>query len=173
MRHITTSTHLPQYMPYPLFLLDLPLNETEKLVYCLILYRMLMSRSNGWYDQDGRVYCRYTIAQMARDCHKGNTAIVRALAGLEKQGLLLRSRSGSMNANKLYLCLPEKGCADDGENSVALTGKPPDRMPEKRYSVCPKSDIPYARKATTNYKKNYKKNHKRENTDYVYQGDSL
>lgn len=107
------STVLPPYIPYPRFLLSLPLNETARLVYCLILSRIQLSQSNGWVDEEGRVFCRYTIESLMEDTHKSKSTIVTALSDLEKQGLLMRRRGGMGNTNQLYLKVPENSTTKD------------------------------------------------------------
>lgn len=119
MQYYTASTQLPPYLPYPRFLLTLPLSETAKLVYTLILSRIHLSQSNGWADEDGRVYCRYPIMTLAADCYKSKSTIVTALADLEKQGLLFRRRGGAGYANKLYLKLPDI-CTSEGQKTEQL-----------------------------------------------------
>lgn len=129
MQYITASTSLPPYLPYPRFLLGLPLSETAKLVYSLILSRIHLSQSNGWADENGRVYCRYPIMTLAADCHKSKSTIVTALGDLEKQGLLSRHREGSWNANKLYICIPNTNTSDDQKTLLQKAGKPiPNKM---------------------------------------------
>lgn len=151
---LTMSDELPPFIPYPRFLLEQPLNETARLVYCLILSRLQLSKSNGWQDPDGRVYCRYPIKQLAADCHRGKTAIITALSELEKRELLKRRREGMGKANKLYLCIPDSSTSDDRQTEPVMTGKPVYRMAGK--------PVP-----------NNKKNKKKEINNYDYKGDSL
>lgn len=124
MQYYTASTQLPPYLPYPRFLLTLPLSETAKLVYALILSRIHLSQSNGWADEDGSVYCRYPIMTLAADCHKSKSTIVTALADLEAQGLLSRHREGSWNANKLYLKLPDICTSEEQKTALRKNRKP-------------------------------------------------
>lgn len=124
VQDFTLSTQLPPYVPFPRFLLDIPVSETARLVYCLILSRMLLSRHNGWVDSGNRVYCRYPINNLAADCRKSRSTVITALADLEKHGLLSRSRKGSSRANMLYLKIPET-CTSDSQHSVPeKSGKP-------------------------------------------------
>ena len=120
MEFFTVGTPLPSYIPYPRFLLQYPLNETDRLVYSLILARLKLSQSNGWVDGIG-VYCRYTIKNLMADTGKSKSTIIAALANLEKQGLLHRRRAG---ANMLYLRVPDN-CSPVVRNAVpGRTGKP-------------------------------------------------
>lgn len=110
--YFTLSTQPGAYLQYPHFLLDIPVSETAKLVYILILSRTLLSRQNKWIDADGHVYCRYPIKTLAVDAHKCKTTIINVLAELEAHDLLVRHRGGAGYANKLYLRLPET-CTSD------------------------------------------------------------
>ena len=143
MQYYTTETKLPLYIPYARFLLDIPLGETARLVYSLILSRIHLSKSNGWVDAQNRVYCRYTIQDLMADTGKSKSTIVTALGDLEAQGLLYRRRSGAGYANQLYL-----------------------RLPDSDTSECQKSTHQMTRKPAPNKYKN-------KNINYEYTGDSL
>ena len=156
MQAFTAATPLPPYLPYPRFLLDIPVNETAKLVYILILGRIQLSQSQGWVDPDGQVYCRYPVKTLAADSRRGRTTVAAALTELEKQQLLFRRREGLGCANKLYLRIPENRTSEDRISEPLTSGK---RNPNKN-----------------NYNKNNysksKRNPKRD-YDYTYKGDSL
>ena len=149
MHFITSTTPLPPFLPYPRFLLEIPISETARLVYALILSRIHLSQSNGWVDTEDRVYCRYPIKALAADCHKSKSTIVAALADLEKQDLLFRRRGGAGYANMLYLRAPVITTSDAQKTTPQNPKKP-----------------------TPNNKRTHKKN---QNTipDYDYGGDSL
>ena len=68
--YFTLSTQLGQYLQYPQYLLDIPISNTARLVYCLILGRTRLSQQNSWIDDKGHVYCRYPIKTLAVDAHK-------------------------------------------------------------------------------------------------------
>lgn len=151
MKDFKLDTPLPTYIPYPRFLLGLPLNETARLVYSLILSRIHLSQSNGWADEYRNVYCRYTIQELMTDTGKSKSTIMTALADLEAQGLLKRHREGTWNANKLYICIPA--------NSTTVEQKTTPQQCEK--------PIPNKRKNNTSIK------NKKGIPDYSYLGDSL
>lgn len=147
MQFFTVATPLPPYIPYARFLLGIPLNETARLVYTLILSRIQLSQSNGWVDAEGRVYCRYTIQDLMTDTGKSKSTIVTALDDLEKQGLLFRRRGGAGYADMLYLRVPEITTSDAQKTAPQKSGKP-----------------------SPNNKKNHIKN---SIPNYDYGGDSL
>ena len=45
--YLTVTTPLPQYLPYPRFLLDIDLSHTAKLLYTLLLDRATLSKKNN------------------------------------------------------------------------------------------------------------------------------
>lgn len=123
MQYYSATTPLPPYIPFPRFLLDIPLNDTDRLVYTFILSRMHLSQSNGWVDKEGRVFCRYTIQELMADIGKSKSTIVSAFSDLEKQGLLVRHREGSWNANKLYIRIPIINTTDDRQTKPPMARK--------------------------------------------------
>lgn len=143
MQYFTTSTQFPPYIPYPRFLLKYPLSETARLIYSLILSRLHLSRQRGWVDENNRVYCRYTIQSLMEDTGKSKTSVLNALAALEENELLIRSRGGAGYANRLYLRLPDI-CTSEDQISE----------PQK-------------------YRKQHPSNNKSKILNYEYTGDSL
>ena len=137
MQYITMTTELPPFLPYPRFLLELPLSETARLVYCVILSRILISRHNGWVDEAGRVYCRYPILALAKDCSRGKSAILTAVAALEKQGLLTRQKGGAGRANTLYLRVPDEA-SQEYRRAAAICGIFTGGIPATFYSEAKK-----------------------------------
>jgi len=140
MQYYTATTPLPPYIPFPRFLLDMPLNATAQVVYSLILSRIHLSQANNWVSQDGQVFCRYTIQDLMADTGKSKSTIVTALADLEKQGLLFRRRSGAGYANQLYLRLPA-GCTSEVQKATPQkAGKPTPNKKNKKLNYSYKGD---------------------------------
>lgn len=158
MQYITPTTRLPPFLPYPRFLLELPLSETARLVYCLILSRLLTSQKNGWVDEQGRVYCRYPILTLAEHSHRSKTTVTAALKDLESQGLLLRRRAGAGYANMLSLRLPENRPSDDRKSGHQTAGKPA---------------TSYTNKNTTSNTTNTGFSYFNKLSNYEYTGESL
>ena len=138
--YFTLSTQLGQYLQYPRFLLDIPISETAKLVFILILDRTRLSVQNKWIDDEGHVYCRYPIKTLAVDAHKCKTTIINVLAELEAHDLLVRHRGGAGYANKLYLRLPET-CTSDGQVSEPDHTRKP--VPNKKTKLQYKPNYDY------------------------------
>lgn len=149
MHFFSITTHLPPFLPYPQFLLEIPVSETAKLVYALILSRIKLSQANSWTDSNGHVYCRYTIQDLMADTGKSKSTIVTALNDLEKQDLLFRYRQGASRANMLFLKVPVSNTSDVQKTAPQKSEKP-----------------------SPNNKTNIKKN-KKIKLNYDYEGDSL
>ena len=88
--YMDSETVLPRYYPLPQFLLDLNISSTAKILYALLLNRANLSQKNAWEDEQGHVYCVYTIDELAADMKKGQTAIKNALNELSKQGVFCK-----------------------------------------------------------------------------------
>lgn len=82
------GTPLPRYFPLPQFILDVDISSTSKILFALLLNRANLSQKNVWEDDEGHVYCTYTIEDMAKDMNKGMTAIKNSLNELTREGLL-------------------------------------------------------------------------------------
>lgn len=85
---------MPQFFPYPCFLLKMDLSYTARLLYALLLDRITLSQKNGWQDSEGRTYIFYPVSEIAETLDKGRTAIKSALNELDAAGLLVRERRG-------------------------------------------------------------------------------
>jgi hypothetical protein len=122
---LTKTSALPPYLVFPRFLLDSSLNETEKLLYMVLLDRARISRQNtGWTDDQGRVFVCFPIRDLAQALHKGRTAIQDALGALEKAGLILREHQGVMKTNRIFIKCPVTG--------IPATGGPENRAYDHR-----------------------------------------
>ncbi len=61
------GTPLPRYFPLQQFILDVDISSTSKILFALLLNRADLSQKNVWEDDDGFVYCVYTIEDMEKD----------------------------------------------------------------------------------------------------------
>ena len=119
---LKNDSHLPPYMAYPRFLLDVDITETAKLVYMLLLDRARMSMKNkDWQDEMGRVFVLYTIPNLAKDIGKGETTVKKALNQLFKQGLILKQSLGPGQPNKIYVKIRTEN-SPTGQAEKRLTG---------------------------------------------------
>ena len=158
------DSHLPPYMAYPRFLLDVNISETAKLVYMLLLDRARLSMKNGdWQDEMGRVFVLYTIPNLAKDIGKEETTVKKALNQLVRQDLIMKQSQGVGLPNKIYIKIPAENClARQSENR-------PTGQAEKRLTGRAFFDSKSARKVPTN---NNKRNKYVRNYDFK-EGESL
>lgn len=154
--------------PLPQFILDVDISSTSKILFALLLNRANLSQKNVWEDDEGHVYCTYTIEDMAKDMNKGMTAIKNSLNELTREGLLERVRVDFGRANHLYIKISV------GADTVS---KPPVIKPEKQQAVGYKSAPNKARyPSTNNYNKSLNYNNQRDERflDYSFkEGERL
>ena len=131
--YITADTAMPQFFPYPCFLLKMDLSYTARLLYALLLDRTTLSQKNGWQDSEGRTYIVYPVSEIAETLDKGRTAIKSALNELDAAGLLVRERRGFSAPNRLYVKIPQVPVVQFSDHMTAI-------QPEKRPSDSRKSD---------------------------------
>ena len=77
------------FIPVPMALLSDPryenLSSDAKLLYALLLNRMNLSRKNGWFDEENRVFIYYSIEDIAADLHCGRNKAIKALQELDTE----------------------------------------------------------------------------------------
>lgn len=148
---MTSDTGMPQYIPFPRFLLDMELSHTAKLIYSVLLYRANLSKINGWIDEQGRVYIIYPITEIAENLHKGVSVIKEGLSALDRAGLTERKRNFSA-PDTIYVKLPAEGLKADPQTA----GKPAISEPENRPTQSRKTGYQTAGKPATNKKNKIK-----------------
>ena len=104
--YLTADTLLPQYLPYPRFLLDTDLSHAAKLLYTLLLDRATLSQKNNWIDAQGRIYVVYPLSNLAKDLGCSISSITRAFAELENAKLVERVRNGFSKPSRILLKVP-------------------------------------------------------------------
>ena len=132
---MTRDTSVPQNIPFPLFLLDMELSHTAKLIYSVLLYRANLSRINGWIDEQGRVYITFSLETIMETIHKTRTPVKKAMRELYNADLIERKRNYSA-PNTIYVKLPTEGLKTDPQTA----GKPAIRGPENRPTEGLKTD---------------------------------
>lgn len=96
------------------------LSTNAKLLYGLLLDRVSLSSTNGWFDEQGRVYIIYTIGSIQRDMHCGDKKATRLLAELEKWELIEKKHQGQGKPSIIYVknfLLPSKQRFQDCQNN--------------------------------------------------------
>ena len=111
--YLTVTTPLPQYLPYPRFLLDTDLSHTAKLLYTLLLDRATLSQKNNWIDAQGRIYVVYPLSHLSKDLRCSISSITRSFSELENAQLVERIRSSFSKPSRILLKVPHttQNCA--------------------------------------------------------------
>lgn len=104
---MTTDTNLPHCMPLPIAALHLPISSTAKVLYARLLDRIL---AEGIPDENGILYIRFPVAEMAEAISRSTMTVKRSLNELEEAGMILRVRCGCGEPNHIYLLIP---CKED------------------------------------------------------------
>ena len=133
--YLTSETDTPKYIKFPIFLLDMELSHTAKLIYAVLLDRTNLSKVNGWIDEQGRVYIIYPVTSIAEKLHKGVSVIKEGLSALDRAGLTERKRNFSA-PDTIYVKLPTEGLKADPQTA----GKPAICEPENRPTEGLKAD---------------------------------
>lgn len=79
------------------------LSTDAKLLYAIILDRMSLSESNGWHDEQGRIYQIFTMNEAAALLRCGKEKVCRLFADLEEAELIERKRQGLGKPSVIYL----------------------------------------------------------------------
>ena len=104
--YLKPNMPLPQYLPYPRFLLDTDLSRTAKLLYTLLLDRATLSQKNNWIDAQGHIYVIYPLSHLAKDLGCCISSVTRAFSELENAQLVERIRSGFSKPSRILLKVP-------------------------------------------------------------------
>ena len=102
-KYIELNTELPEFLPYPKYLLRTELTQTARELYALLLNRATLSQRNRWKDEKGHVYLNFTIENCAKALGKCETTIKKAMKELDNIGLLERKAIGFGKPNRLYV----------------------------------------------------------------------
>lgn len=74
-----------------------------KIVYSLMMERMVGSINNNLIDEKGDVYIIYTIQEIMKELSFGKNKSVEIIKELEKLKLLEKKRMGLSQPNRIYL----------------------------------------------------------------------
>ena len=121
--YLTVTTPLPQYLPYPRFLLDTDLSHTAKLLYTLLLDRATLSQKNNWADERGYVYVIFPLSSLSEALGCSTMSIKRALRSLEDADLIERRRGRITVPNSIFVKVPtEQKCSSVWNDSAPCNG---------------------------------------------------
>lgn len=79
------------------------LSISAKILYGLLLDRMVMSSKNKWIDDYGRIFIYYQVAEIQYDMGISKKKAIECLGELEAIGLIQKKRQGSGMPNQIYV----------------------------------------------------------------------
>ena len=80
------------------------ISSDAKFLYSILLDRMCLSQSNGWYDDEGRVYIIFTVKEIMGAMGCADRKVKRLMDELEEKcGLIERKRRGQGKPNFIYV----------------------------------------------------------------------
>lgn len=79
------------------------LSSDSKILYSLMLNRMSLSRKNGWFDNENRVYIIYTLEEMTEAIGCAHTKCINILKELVSLDLIERKRIGLGKPDIIYV----------------------------------------------------------------------
>lgn len=80
------------------------ISAEAKILYGIMLDRMSLSRKNGWFDEQGRVYIVFTMDDVMETIGCAKEKASKVMSELEeKAGLIERKRQGLGKANLIYV----------------------------------------------------------------------
>ena len=79
------------------------LSLQAKILYGLLLDRVGIARKNGWTDEEDKIYVLYQISEIMTDMNISKGKAIKALAELEKIGLVEKRPRGLGQPTLLYV----------------------------------------------------------------------
>ena len=79
------------------------LSTGAKLLYSLMLDRVMLSTLNEWKDKKGRIFIYFTIKEIMREIECCRQTAVNLLDELEKADLIERKKQGMGRPNRIYV----------------------------------------------------------------------
>ena len=79
------------------------LSTDAKVLYGLLLERTSLSRENGWFDENGRVYVYFTIKAVKASMNCANDKACGLLKELERIGLIEKRKQGLCKPTIIYV----------------------------------------------------------------------
>ena len=135
---MTRETDTPQYIKFPIFLLDMKLSHTAKLIYAVLLYRANLSKINGWIDEQGRVYITFSLESIMETIHKTRTPVKNAMRELYNADLIERKRN-YLYPNTIYVKLPTEGLKTDPQTAGKAAISEPENRPTEGLKTDPQT----------------------------------
>ncbi len=99
------------------------ISTDAKILYSILLDRMCLSDTNGWYDEKGRIYIYYPVSQASDLLGFCEDKIRKLFKEIEDADLIERKRQGLCKAYKIYLRTPEEIGFQNGKKSCSKPRK--------------------------------------------------
>ena len=115
------------------------LSIPAKVLYGVLLDRMTLSRKNGWFDEDNRVFIIYQIEEIREDLGFSKKKAMDLLSELESFGLLEKRRRGHGLPNILYVKSFMTGFEDDVRTEEKSNARGAENGTSRANSIDPRS----------------------------------
>lgn len=155
------------------------ISADAKILYGLMLDRLILSSRNGWVDEDGRVFIYYTVQSIMEDLKCGNKKAAKLMQELESgYGLIERKKQGQGKPARIYVknflavVTPASSTRLSTDLSTNHGGSFPD-VSEGNFQTCQNDtsrDVKSTRQDVSkgHRNKNNKNNNKMSNTNLIY-----
>ncbi len=111
LQHMVTTSKLNNFIPLPSSLVKCGLSSTTILVYGILISRATLSQKNGWIDEKGHVFIRYSNKELAADMGKSISTVKNCMKELVDNGFIIRKRI-YVDAKLIYVLVPEESLVD-------------------------------------------------------------
>lgn len=108
--NINTENNIRSFLKLPTILLtDETLKELSpeaKLLYTILCNLTSLSSKNGWFDENGNIYVRYSVKKTGETLGCKKDKAMKVLAELEKIGgigLIRRKKQGQGNTDLIFV----------------------------------------------------------------------
>lgn len=105
MKYLDEFERLPEFLPFPRFLVSMEISYTAKMLYVILMDRFSLSKKNNWRDEEGHIYILFTIENLVQAVGRGRTAVTEGLSELEKCGMILRKKKA--RNSRIYVMIPD------------------------------------------------------------------
>ena len=123
LQYMVTTSKLTNFIPLPSSLVKCGLSSTTILVYGILISRATLSQKNGWIDEKGHVFIRYTNKELAADMGKSISTVKNCMKELVDNCFIIRKRI-DVDAKLIYVLVPEDSLEDKKLASKGTDFKP-------------------------------------------------
>lgn len=147
--NINTENNIRSFLKLPIMLLTdeilKELSPEAKLLYTILCNLTSLSSKNGWFDENGNIYVRYSVKKTGETLGCKKDKAMKVLAELEKIGgigLIRRKKQGQGNTDLIFVKkIKEEIVEEDSQKVSAGLEKPTscdrkNRPREVKKTVC-------------------------------------